>query len=97
MDKEERRRLALLKWARQNGLVVCQESSVHRLVRIVNEVALGVEARIDKDGDVHFKHVEGLDYQEMVGLKLIIHADPKFRVKSEKVEEADDDEENDAD
>ena len=101
MDNQEKRKLALLKWAGQNGLMVCQAASMKRLVEIINEVALGVEAYVAPDGDVHFKHVQGFDYQEMVGLKLIIHADPKFRVKPEpeKPEEADDyeAEEDDAD
>ena len=92
-DKDGKRREVLLKWALEQGLIICNKEALYRLVRIVNEVGLGVEASVDDKGEVYFKHVPEFDYQEMVGLKLIIHADPKFRKKSEK-ESEDTNEEN---
>jgi hypothetical protein len=94
--KENKHKAALLKWASDHDLVVCKRDALYRLVRIINEVALGVDARVDDNGEVHFNHCPDFDYQEMVGLKLIIHADPKFQ-KPSKMESEDTNEEADKD
>lgn len=91
----------LLRWARKNDLLVCKRDAIYRLVKIINEVALGVSARVDENGEVYFGLVPGMDYVEMMGLKLIIHAGEPFRKPkdshSNKAGEEPDDEETDED
>ena len=81
MSEDAKKMQSLLRWAKGRGLMICNRDAIYQLVRIVNDVALGVSAHVDENGEVFFKHVPGFDYDEMMGLKAIIHADKKFRTK----------------
>jgi len=79
---ESEKKAFVINWARQNGMVLCSRPALHKLVRIINDVALGVSAFVDKEGEVHFKVCPEYDYTEMMGLKGVIQCDTQYRKKT---------------
>lgn len=83
---EEQKRALMVKWAHNRGMIICSREALHKLVRIINDVALGVSAFVDKNGEVHFKVSKNFNYTEMMGLKGIIEADEKYHHKAKERE-----------
>lgn len=81
---ERQKRAIIIKWAQERDLVICSKDALHRLVRIINDVALGVSARVDEKGEVHFNVSPDFNYTEMMGLKGIIESNPKYQQGKER-------------
>ena len=83
---ESEKKAFVINWARQHDMVLCSRPALHKLVRIINDVALGVSAHVDKEGEVHFKICSEYDYTEMMGLKGVIQCDTRYRKKAKDKE-----------
>ena len=65
-------------WAKKNGLVLCSADALAILATMINDVALGIQAVNSPTGEVSVTIDKRFDYQEMMGLKLLISCDQKY-------------------